>query len=867
VIRILRFSVFWAALLTLLGSTAFAYFAQRTRENAHELMRIALEDMSTRAHFLSENVKHVRHDNDAAALAKTRAFARLIASDPTILKDQSRLDAMAKTLDVDELHVSDEEGVLRSCVPADRAGLDMRLYAQTREFMPALTNKTFELAQDPRPMYTMMKSDSHRLFQFVGVARQDRPGIVQIGQRATRVEQSLALADVKELARAIRIGRYGHMSVRSSAGLPPPQQGFRTGIDADGKYIIALEGDSAGYRIFISMPDTYRFLGHPWTFRALCGLCLLCLVVGIALLPQLRRFLTHDLQSIRSLFASTGGNALARSVRSPVSIVCSVVFAVAIAACWGVSARVARINAEEMLKTAAQDMRKTFEDCVDLLLFYQGDAICKHYKSPENMSSEAVQDVMRRYGLDELNVVNADGRIVIGALADVGYDMGSKPQTAAFNCLLHGAKTYSQPFRGAVEDPTIRRKYAGVAFPPPAKGYLEIGFAEERLKDDIDYWFEDQAVDVHVGETGFFIIAKDETGGIDSCGFQDADGRAACEKGATLAGIGFDATSAPKDPNEFFVANLFGQDCLCLTEVKSYHRIVTALPLAEVHGSSKRVVLMTALVLLGVLVLVVVFMTRLSDLVTKLRGFIAAEKDRQLKDLTLAKTIQTSSLPVDAPEESDFKLFAKMVTAREVGGDFYDYYPRPDGKLVFLVADVSGKGIPAALFMMRAKAIIRAAVFERPDSISTAVRIANDNLAEHNEAEMFVTAWVGVLDRTTGEIAYVNAGHNPPLIKRADGSVEWVRGKGGIVLAAMDGVPYKSGRCKLGKGDSIFLYTDGVTEAMNTAHEQYGEARLEARLAKAGCNFVTEIGEDVAAFTVGAEQSDDITMLALDRLG
>lgn len=850
-----------AGVLLLTALAVLSHFAAVAREQERELMRFGMEDVAERVRRTADNLELVKQFSDAAMLAKARAFAQIVDGKPYIVTNQPQLIATAKLLDVDEVHISNEEGILFACVPASRAGLDMHMNDQTQAFLPALTDKSFELAQRPFSARQLLRRDIDGLFQFAGVARLDKPGIMQVGQRALRIEQALNLADVTEIARTARIGRHGRVSIALADDLPPPREGFVHGQDGGGADVIILESDCAGYRIAVSMPDYYPLLGNEWTFRILLFVDLVLVLIALLAGADFRRVFLEDIREVRELFADARQRTFLRTLTSPLLLACFVVFATATVLCWFVSMRTARVKAEDMLLAAAQDMRDTFESSVDQQLFHEGQAICRYYKDPTAITAGDAENLLARYGIDEINSVNAYGEVVAGTLTPVGYKMAANPNTAAFNCLLEGAATFSQPFRGAVENPLIRRKYVGVAFPPPAKGYIQIGFDEWRVKDDIDYWFADQARDLHIGETGFYVIAKDETGAIDSCGL--LDGGAA---GATLAGIGFDATSAPKSPDEFFVANLFGRDCLCLTEVKSFHRIVTAMPLAEVNGASRRLVLTVALVLFVLLVLVGVFMTHLSDLVTKLRGFIDADKRRQLKDLALAKTIQTSALPFVFPVEADFKIFAKMVTAREVGGDFYDFYPRPDGKLIFLVADVSGKGIPAALFMMRAKAIIRAAVLESPESISGAIGIANDNLAEHNEAEMFVTAWVGVYDRATGEIAFVNAGHNPPLIRRADGSVEWVRNRGGLVLAAMNGIKYRSGRCRLGPGDSLFLYTDGVTEAMNRHGEQYGEARLEAALKRVGKTFVSEIGEDIAAFTAGAEQSDDITMLALDRL-
>jgi len=562
-------------------------------------------------------------------------------------------------------------------------------------------------------------------------------------------------------------------------------------------------------------------------------------------------------------FATPG--AFRRAACNPVTVACAVAFLLAIAVMWLMTANASRREARVRLRSAAADMHMTVNECADNLMFYQGQAIVNHFRDPQAMTVDTVQDLMARYGLDELNVVDRNGIVLSGALADVGYDMGSKPKTAEFNCLLMGARTFSQDFRPPVEDPNgEKRKYAGIAFPWPKKGYIQIGFSEHRLRNGIDFWFEEAALKTHIGGQGYFIIADSETGYIKSCGRRDpTTGAMTLRKGLTLADVGYDVSAEPKDRSEFFEARIFGEDCLCLSEVLCYHRIICAIPLSEVTGGGRRTLLVSMAVLFVVFALVMFFMAKLTNLVVTLQEKERVEHERQLKDLTLAKTIQGSSLPLAFPDEPDFKIYARMETAREVGGDFYDFFPVGD-RVFFLVADVSGKGVPASLFMMRAKAQLRAAIAAHPHDLAAAVSEANGVLADANEAEMFVTVWIGVYDRPTGEVEYVNAGHNPPLVRRASGSVEWVRERSGLVLAAMAGAPYRVRRLTLGPGDSMLLYTDGVTEAMNGAGELYGEERLERTLGGASDRFVTDVMADVRAFAAGAEQSDDITMLAFD---
>ena len=218
------------------------------------------------------------------------------------------------------------------------------------------------------------------------------------------------------------------------------------------------------------------------------------------------------------------------------------------------------------------------------------------------------------------------------------------------------------------------------------------------------------------------------------------------------------------------------------------------------------------------------------------------------------------------PNRNDFEIYAKMVAAKEVGGDFYDFYMLGGSTLAFMIADVSGKGIGAAMFMMRAKTTIKdlAESGLAPDEIFT---LANKRLCENNDAGMFVTAWLGILDLKTGALKFVNAGHNPPLVCHEDGEFEYLKARGGMVLAGMDGVKYKTNELRLSPGDTIFLYTDGVTEATNDKNELYGEERLlslaDKNITKTPQQLIAAVKDDVDVFVGDAPQFDDITMLAV----
>jgi sigma-B regulation protein RsbU (phosphoserine phosphatase) len=250
----------------------------------------------------------------------------------------------------------------------------------------------------------------------------------------------------------------------------------------------------------------------------------------------------------------------------------------------------------------------------------------------------------------------------------------------------------------------------------------------------------------------------------------------------------------------------------------------------------------------------------------------AARIDAELK---FAHAIQVSMLPEpspDFPDHPQFRLCAVMRTAREVGGDFYDYQVIDGDHVCFLVADVSGKGIPAALFMMTSKMLLHnlaasglpaAAVFTE----------GNRQICENNEAGMFVTAWMGILELSSGRLECVNAGHNPPLLKRCQGGYDYLRIRPGLVLGGMDNVTYRSHQVVLAPGDRLILYTDGVTEAQNPAGQLWGEDRLVQALPASVpadaplSQILAGVKAAIDAFAQGASQADDITMLTLEYRG
>ena len=241
-------------------------------------------------------------------------------------------------------------------------------------------------------------------------------------------------------------------------------------------------------------------------------------------------------------------------------------------------------------------------------------------------------------------------------------------------------------------------------------------------------------------------------------------------------------------------------------------------------------------------------------------------------DLAVASEIQQAILPRVFPPFADLTskidIAASMVPAKDVGGDFYDLFRIDDDHIGFIIADVSGKGIPAAIFMAVSRTLIRATGLHG-GSPSECMTYVNRLLAAESVDCMFVTVFYGILNVQTGEIVYCNAGHNPPCVLK-NGTVETLPISTNPMVGAVDGVNYQENKLKLENGETLVMFTDGVTEAMNSSFEEYGDERLNGVLenidASSCQDMINVIKSDVANYTEGAEQSDDITLLILKRL-
>ena len=574
-----------------------------------------------------------------------------------------------------------------------------------------------------------------------------------------------------------------------------------------------------------------------------------------------------------------------------------------------------------LVRQNVEDVSNDIDELVDDAILSYGDQFIEseyidsaNIEDPDALSKE-LHDNYTDNGI-EINVVNSDGIIIVSSVSEyIGYDMHTGKQASEFLVLLDGStEEYVQDMKGISYDESIMMKYAGKRF-PDGSGFIEVGLTMEVYYDTISRQGKYATTNRRIGENGYLLICNDDMTILNSY-HNNYTGQSLADAGITIdtdkeysfENQRCDVFGVPSYININQIRGIYVIGVYSVSEaITSVNTIMGASILLEVIVFT--ILLATLIFLLRKLFVnnmvkvnnalaqitegnldekidvrdtyeFDVLSTDINATVDKLKEFIAEAAARLDADLEIAKAIQTSVLPnvfPPFPERHEFELFAGMHAAKEVGGDFYDFYLIGSNTLGFLIADVSGKSIPGAMFMMRGKAIIKSLTDSGlpPADVFT---IANEKLCEGNDADLFITAWMGYLDLKTGEVHVANAGHNPPVLIR-DGKAKYVGIKPGFVLAGLDGMVYKDHTLQLQKGDILYLYTDGVTEAMNADEQLYGEDRLiellsfgdhypapsgENGIPGAVCEMVTT---DIDRFVQGAEQSDDITMLCVRYLG
>lgn len=574
---------------------------------------------------------------------------------------------------------------------------------------------------------------------------------------------------------------------------------------------------------------------------------------------------------------------------------------------WALQTELAKNEASELVKLNIEDVREDIIDASNKNLLELTKKIASRLNSAEKADSVLLNELGKEFDIAEINIIDSRGIITASTYENfLEYDMRGGSQSAEFLVLLDGkTKEYVQNYQPTSSDPTISRKYAGIVLNDG--GFVQVAYDAERFQKDIDDVVVGVTRNRHVGENGCIIIAGEDWNIV-----SDRHGNEG--KNLDVSGVYIDRSTMPE--GDLFNAVVYDDDAICSYNVSEGYYIVAVLPRTEAMFSRDISVYITVFmefVVFGMLFIVVYFLIKklvvdnmakinrslakitsgnldtvvdvrtneefasLSDdinsTVLTLKRYIAEAAARIDKELEFAKTIQHSAIPTvfpPYPGHSEFDIYAAMDTAKEVGGDFYDFYFVGENKLGFLIADVSGKGIPAAMFMMTAKTIIKGYA-ESGKSVDEVFTIANEKLCESNEAGMFVTAWFGVLDLLTGKVEFVNAGHNPPLVRHKDSTFDYLKSKPSFVIAGMEGMKYRRNEFFLSPGDEIYLYTDGVTEATDSENRLYGEERLVMFLntlhGLSGEEICHAVKADVADFVGDAPQFDDITMLYLKYNG
>ena len=556
----------------------------------------------------------------------------------------------------------------------------------------------------------------------------------------------------------------------------------------------------------------------------------------------------------------------------------------------------AQAIAEFTLKGNLKDIKKDIKEVANRRLIDLSWEIAR--KIPENPTSTDLEKLRSEYNLAEVNLINKDGIITQSSeIKFIGFDMTSNNQTKEFLVLLNDKKEFVQDKRNKRNETSLGLKYVGISLD---NGFLEIGFSEKQYQLQVDEDIVYIAKYRHIGQNGSVIICNSKGEIVSN------------SKGNIEQNISIFNTEIKVSPEVCFSTTINEEECLCMYTVFEGYYIITIMPRVEAFFIKKASVYMLAfmeIIVFTILFIAIFILIKklvvqnirrinkslskiangdlnitvdvrdneefaslsndINSTVETLKQYIEEAKARFSKDLEIAKQIQHSSLPSvfpPYPNRKDFSIFANMYAAKEVGGDFYDFYLVDENHLAFVIADVSGKGIPGAMFMMTSKTLIKSHI-ESGLAVNDVFTNVNTQLCENNEAGMFVTAWMGILDLKTGIVKFANAGHNPPLVKHADGTFEYLKSKANFVLAGMDGIRYKEQEIQLEKGDKIYLYTDGVTEAHNDKNELYGEDRLLKCLNsvkdKSVDDICQKIKEDVELFVGTAEQFDDITMLCV----
>lgn len=525
-------------------------------------------------------------------------------------------------------------------------------------------------------------------------------------------------------------------------------------------------------------------------------------------------------------------------------------------------------------------------------------------------SKETLADIRDLLEVDEMHISDEAGILIGGPdAAYIGYDMASDEQSAAFMAAISDKdfEFVQDPMPKGIDKEIFQ--YAGVAR-LDASGIVQIGYRPEKLAQIMEVAdIKNLAAGFRVGKSGILMIATAD-GAIVSIADEDYLNQ-------NVAAYGFREGDFSDTHKQGLLTTVNGEKMLYAYDDYQGYRIIGLLPADEMYLNRNSTVQL--LVVFNVVIFAVIFiliarlvqknvidgiyqvndsLTRITEgdldehvdvkmnaefaslssginsMVAALKSTIKEVETKIDAELSYAQTIQTAALPsriLETATHQRFNVHGSMHTAREVGGDFYDFFIVDKNRLGVVIADVSGKGIPAAMFMMEAKSLIKHYALTKIP-VHEVLGKANNSLFENNQTSMFVTAFLGIIDLNSGVFTFCNAGHNPPLLKTQGGDYAWLKSKAYLVLGAFEDTPYREQAIVLQAGDRLFLYTDGITEAMNPKQELYSEDRLLKTVNELPDDMQIDdlmlaVKQDVDDFAAGAEQADDMTMLVLEYLG
>ena len=630
------------------------------------------------------------------------------------------------------------------------------------------------------------------------------------------------------------------------------------------------------------------------------------LAVGVAII--IISLLSHD-----SFLWKKGSEKIANTFQRGLLACIAIAFFVTSIFTYVLQNRMMKNETIEVFTTAMNDVETDVTEKSDAQLLEITEKIKEEYENAtlgsDDEIREKLDELKANHNVVEINIIKA-GKVKFSTdRSNENYDMTVDDQPREFIEALQTKPYHVQKYSKRAVD-GIWRKYAAITLSDG--GFIQVGYDASRFHAMINKFVFDVTKNRHVGTSGFVAVLDANL----SLVVEDADN---AYSGADVSIIGIEPTTEMlngADATDLYDAEIVDIETglsatyLYVFKFVEGYCIIAAMPESEAtfmrDASLYNSIFMQVIIFATLFVFIYILIKRviinnlqrindtlgritkgdlnvtvdvrsskefssLSDdinsTVSTLKRYIAEAAARIDKELEYAKQIQLSALPTNFPEDEEYNVYAEMIAAKEVGGDFYDFYKLNDTTVAFLAADVSGKGIPAAMFMMTAKTIIKD-LAESGMAVNDIFTKANEKLCENNESGMFVTAWMGILDLTTGNLQFANAGHNPPLLKRASGEFEYLKTRAGFVLAGMEGVRYRVGELTLSPTDRLFLYTDGVPEATNTENKLYGEDRLltfmNQNSTAEAVTLLPALKSNIDEFVGEAPQFDDITMLMFD---